>query len=142
MPSRCCLVDEFGEGELRGPIDINVQVQLTFACPHIGDVDLEIADRIRFELLLGRLVALDIRQTGDTMALQAAMQGRSRRVRDRRLQAVEKFVERQQSMPTEGNDDRFLIQRQHRRMQVFRPVGRSAREGRFFHLATVFWLTP
>ena len=43
------------------------------------------------------------------MALQAAMQGRARQVRDRRLQRVEAVVERQQGMLAEGDDHRLLL---------------------------------
>lgn len=39
--------------------------------PHLGDVDVEIADRIALELLPYGLVTLDIRQPADAVALQA-----------------------------------------------------------------------
>jgi hypothetical protein len=35
----------------------------------LGNVDVEVADRIGLELALARLVALDLRQTGDAVTL-------------------------------------------------------------------------
>lgn len=48
------------------------------------------------------------------MALQTAMQGRSRQVRNRRLQAVETVVERQQGVTAESNDNRLVFTGQDR----------------------------
>ena len=79
------LRDELGEGELRGSIDRNIQMQLAFRRLHLSDVDMEEADRVALELPLGRLVALDIRQPADAMALQTAVQRRARQMRDCRL---------------------------------------------------------
>src|SRR6478735_8163971 len=39
-------------------------------------------------------------------------------MRDRRLQSIEAIVERQQSMPAEGDDDRLLLDRQHGRSRL------------------------
>ena len=65
---------QFDEDELRRPIDGDEHVQLTLLGAHLGNVDVEVADRIVFELLLVRLVAFNIRQLADTVTLQAAMQ--------------------------------------------------------------------
>ena len=46
--------------------------------------------------------------------LQTAMQRRARQMRDRRLQGVEAIVERKQRVLTEGDDNRFLFNREHR----------------------------
>jgi hypothetical protein len=72
------------------------------------------------------------------MALQAAMQGRSREMRDRGLEGIEAIVERQQlclrkaimiaSSSVESTVD----------LASFGPVGRSVTVSRFFHLPTVF----
>jgi hypothetical protein len=37
---------------------------------------MEVADRVALELLLGRLIAFDLRQPADAMAHEAAMQSR------------------------------------------------------------------
>jgi hypothetical protein len=63
-------------------------------CTHLCDVDVEVADRVALELLLRRLVALDIRQPADAMTLEAAVQRRSRQVWDCRLQRIETLVQR------------------------------------------------
>src|SRR6478752_5838574 len=39
-------------------------------------------------------------------------------MRDRRLQSIEAIVERQQSMPAEGDDHRLLLDRQHGRSRL------------------------
>jgi hypothetical protein len=49
---------------------------------NLGDVEVEVADWIGFELALVRLVAFDLRKAGDAVALQAAMQRRAGQVGD------------------------------------------------------------
>ena len=73
------------EGELRRPVDCDEEVQLAFRRPHFGDVDVEVADRVSFELAPSGLVAVDLRQSRDAVALQAAVQRRAGQIRDRRL---------------------------------------------------------
>lgn len=68
------LLMQFDEGELRGAVNGDEHVQLALFGAHLGDVDVEIADRIGLELLLRRPVAFDVRQAADAVALQAAMQ--------------------------------------------------------------------
>jgi hypothetical protein len=53
---------------------------------HLGDIDVEIADRVGLELGLDRLFAFDIAQAAYAMALQTAMQGRARQMRQGRLE--------------------------------------------------------
>jgi hypothetical protein len=60
--------------------------------------------------------------------LQASVQRGSRQVRNRGLQRVEAIVERQQRVPSEGDDDRFLLDRQDRRFDVLR-AGWEVAEG-------------
>ncbi len=47
--------------ELRSPVDSDEQVELAFGSSHLGQVDVEEADRIGVELLSLGLVAFDIR---------------------------------------------------------------------------------
>ena len=133
---------QFDEGELGGSVDRHEEVELALFGPDLGDVDVEEADRVVLEPGALRLVAVGIGQAGDAMTLKAAMQRRSRQMRDCRLKRVETVVERQQRMAAEGDDDGFLLDRQHRRSRLFRSGARSATEPRFFHLATVFGLIP
>jgi hypothetical protein len=53
---------QFDEGKLRCSIDRHEHVELAINRAHLGDVDVEIADRIGFELLLGGDLAVDLRQ--------------------------------------------------------------------------------
>jgi len=53
---------QFDEGELRRSIDRHEHVKFAFGRAHLGDVDMEIADRIGFEFPLGRDLAVDFRQ--------------------------------------------------------------------------------
>lgn len=54
--------------------DSDEHVQLALLGPDLGNVDVEVADRVALEFPLRRFVALDIREPADAMALQAAMQ--------------------------------------------------------------------
>ena len=63
-PARDLFV-QFDEGELRGPIDCNDEIELALSGSNLGDVDMEIADRIDLELALGRGFAFDLGQPRD-----------------------------------------------------------------------------
>jgi hypothetical protein len=81
---------------------------------------MKIADRIGLELALGRSFAFDLRQARDPMALEAAMQRRARQVRDGRLQSVKAIIERQQRMPSKGDDHGLLLDGQDGRSGLLR----------------------
>lgn len=66
--------DEFDEGELAGSVDGYEQAQLAFGGLHLGDVDVEIADRVGLELALRLLVARHLRRSADPVPLLAPMQ--------------------------------------------------------------------
>ena len=80
---------QFGEGELAGAIDSHKHGQLALLGPHLGDIDVEIANRIRLERSAEQTIhwivcssgsnlrfrSLDVWQTADVMTLQQAMQG-------------------------------------------------------------------
>ena len=68
------------------------------------------ADQVALELALGWFVAVHVRQSGDAMTPQAAMQRRPRQMRDGRLERIEAVVKRQQCMSAEGNDDSLVFQ--------------------------------
>ena len=80
----------------------------------------KIADRIGLELALGGASPSTWGNRRDPVALQTAMQGRARQVRDGRLQGVEAVVERQQGMPSEGDDDGLFLDGQDRRSGLLR----------------------
>ena len=55
VAARDCLA-ELDKDELRGPVDGDEEIELAFGGSDLGDIDMEIADRIGLELpLLGRL---------------------------------------------------------------------------------------
>lgn len=108
-----CLPDQLHESKFAGAINGDIEKKLAPGGLHLGNVDVEISDRISPELLLVRLVALHIRQLRNAMALKAAMQGRPGQVRDGRLQRVKAVIERKQRVLAESHDDRLLLDRQH-----------------------------
>jgi hypothetical protein len=69
---------QLDKDEFRRSIDGDKEMELAFFGPHFGNVDVEEADRVGFELLPRRLAPLDIRQLADAVALQTTMQRRSR----------------------------------------------------------------
>jgi len=106
------LLMQFDEGELRGPVDCDDEMELALSGSNLGDVDMEIADRVGLEFALGRGFAFDLRKPRNPVALKTAMQRRARQMRNCRLKRVETVVERQQSMPSEGDHDRLLFNSQ------------------------------
>lgn len=64
---------EFGKSELGSSVNGHKQIELALGCLHLGNVDVEVADWVALELLLGRLVALNIWQPRDAMTLQTSM---------------------------------------------------------------------
>jgi len=76
LPSRppVRLVDELGDRKLAGAVDADEQVELAFGNLNLGDIYVKEADRVALEALSLRLVPLNVRQTGYTMTLQAAVQ--------------------------------------------------------------------
>ena len=103
------LLVHLDEGELRRPIDGDEQVEFALRGSNFGDVDMKIADRIGLEFAFGGGFAFDLRQPGDPVALQTPVKGRARQMRDGGLQGIKAVVERQQSMPSECNDDGLFL---------------------------------
>ncbi len=81
---------------------------------------MEVANWVCFELLLGFLVSRHFGQSADPVVLKTAVQRGPREVRDRGLQGLEAIVQRQQSVPTEGNDDGLFLDRQCRGLAMLR----------------------
>ena len=65
---------QLDEGELAGSVNGDEEIELALNGLHLGDVDVEEADRTGFECLLRRLLAVDVRQPSDAVALQTAVQ--------------------------------------------------------------------
>jgi hypothetical protein len=68
------LLVQFHKGKLGRAINRNQQIEPSLLSAHFGDVDVEVADRIGLELLLGRLVAGHLGEAADAMPLQTTMQ--------------------------------------------------------------------
>ncbi len=106
----CRLLVQLDEGELGRTVDGNEQVEPPFRRVDLGQIDVEVAERVGLEARPLGLVAIDLRQSADPVALQATMQRRARQVRDRRLKRVEAVVQRQKRVTTKGDDDRFVLE--------------------------------
>jgi hypothetical protein len=64
---------QLDEGELGRAVDRDKQIEPALLGADLGDVDMEVADRIALELALLGLVAVDLRQPADLVPLKAAM---------------------------------------------------------------------
>ena len=135
------LLVQLDEGELRRQIDGDKQVEFALRSSNLGEVDMEIADRIGLEFAFGGGFAFDLRQPGDPVALRH--RGRDERVRCgmvgcrayRQSSSGNKVCLRKATTTASSSTDRTVD------LGSFGPVGRSETEGRAFHLATVFGLT-
>jgi len=63
----CGLLVQLGEGELRGPIDGDEEIEPALRGAYFGDVDVEVADRVGLELALYALAVLDVRESRDAV---------------------------------------------------------------------------
>lgn len=54
------LRNELNESELGGPVDGDEEIELAFSGTHLGKIDMEVADGVRFEFALLGLVTLDL----------------------------------------------------------------------------------
>ena len=63
---------EFDEGKLRGPVDRDEEVEFAFGGSNLGNIDMEVSDRISLELSLRRGFPFNLGQPRDSMAPQAA----------------------------------------------------------------------
>ena len=115
---------QLDEGKLRRAVDGDEQVKLAGLRPDLGDIDVEIAERVSLELAFAWGGALELGQSGDAVTLQTAVQAGAGQVRDGRLQRVEAVVERQQGVPPEGHDDRLVLQAEHAGTGLLRPHAR------------------
>jgi len=110
-----CFFGELYHSELRGSVDGHQQVELAFGRSHLGQVDVEEADRIGSEPFPASLVALDLGQAADAVTFQTTMKRRAGELRDRGPQGIQAVVERQQCVPAKRDDDSFLFHRQNGR---------------------------
>jgi hypothetical protein len=81
-------------GKFACTVNGDKQVELAFFRADLRDVDMDVAKGIWLELFLRRFIAFHIRQAVDAMPLQAAMEGGSGQMRQRRLQRIQAVIER------------------------------------------------
>jgi hypothetical protein len=112
---------QLGIGKLAGAVDGDEQLEFAFFGPHFGDLDGEGADRIGLKLFPLRLIAFQIRQAAEAMALKAPMQGRSCQVRQRGLQGLQAVIQWQQGMLAEGDYQGFFLPGQYGRGGPLQP---------------------
>ena len=73
---------QFDVGKLGGAVDRHEHVELSLFGPHLCDVDVEEADRVGLELLLGLFLAVDVWQPADAVTLIAPVQRGACQMRD------------------------------------------------------------
>ena len=77
------LLDQLGHSEFAGSVKGRMEKKLALSGLHPGNVDVEDPNRVTFEPWTSGLVALDIRQTQNTVPRKTPMERRPRQVRDR-----------------------------------------------------------
>lgn len=100
-----CAFDQFNKGELRGTVDSHEQIEFAFSGANLGQVDMEVADRVALELLPVGLAAFHFRKTADAMPFQATMQRRTGQPGNGGLEGIETVVQRQQGVSAKSNDN-------------------------------------
>jgi len=130
------------KGEPGGAIDGDQESEPALGGMDLGEVDAEEAGRVGLEPASGRGAALDFEQPGDVVSLEAAVQRRPGRMRDGGLQGIRAVVQRQQGMPTKGDDDGLVLDAEHGGPRLFGARRQVVDELRCVYLAMVFWLTP
>jgi hypothetical protein len=100
---------QLDKGGLRRSVDGDKQVELALRGSNLGDADMKIADSIGLEFAFGGGFTFHLGQPRDPVALQTPVKGRARQMRDGGLQSVQAVVERQQGMPSEGDDDGLFL---------------------------------
>jgi hypothetical protein len=98
-----------GVGKRASAVDGDQQVELAFCGPYVGTRDVEVADRLRLECFLRRLVAFQIWQAAEAMPLKAPMPGRSGQVRPRGLHGIQAVIQWQQRRLAAGDHERCFL---------------------------------
>jgi hypothetical protein len=118
----------------------DIEVKFALGGLNLGDIDMEVADRIGLERLLGRLIAFDLCQAADAMSLKAAVKRLINSDAEwwaggptdtRRVVAAYDGGRRRQPLPLQPSV-----------LSISTLSGRSATKLRFLHFAAVFGLMP
>jgi len=73
------------EGELRGAVDRDQEIELALFGTHLGDIEMEVADRVGLEFLAPGTITVHIGKSGDAVPLQITVQRRPSQLGDGRL---------------------------------------------------------
>ena len=125
-----------GRGGLADAVDSDEHVELTCFRTDLGRVEMKVANRRGCELLLGRLVTLEVRQAADAMPLQTARPRGAGQVRQRGLQGIQAVIKRQPRMLAKRDQQRFCLRRQACGAGWLRAHGRIVPGVRCGHFAT------
>ena len=105
--------DESGKSKLGGAIHGHEEPELAFLGPDLGEINVEVADGIGLELLLGPAgMALQFRQPADAMTLKTAVQDGAGELRDSGLQGVETVILGQQRVLAKSHANRLFLDAQ------------------------------
>ena len=133
---------QLNEGELGHPIDGDEAVEPALGGLDLGDVDLEVAERLGLELAFSWSSALELGQSGDVVPLQTAVQRRRCQVRDVGLKGIQAVIQRQEVCRRKATTTASSSAESAVDWACFGPVDRSWTELRLRHLATVLVLMP
>jgi hypothetical protein len=131
---------QLGLGTRARAVDGHEQIERAFFGVHLGDIAVEVSERVGLEGLCGGLTAFGVRQATDAMPLQAAMPRRAGQVRERRLQRIQAVIQRQQRMLATRDDQRGFLQCQDGGAQLLRPHRRIVHVRPLFPLGHSLWI--
>lgn len=69
-----CLFMKLGYSKLRSPVDGHQKIELAPPSANLSEINVKVAQRMDFELLFIGLIACNIGQTGDTVALKTSVE--------------------------------------------------------------------
>lgn len=102
------IVAELDVGELRDAIYREEHIEFSATETEFADINVDVSDLGLRESALSDGHVHGLRQTGNAMAQQTAMQARPGKVRDTVAQTAQNIVERQQCATAEFDDHRFF----------------------------------
>lgn len=126
---------EFGDREPGRPVDGHDEIEPAIGCLQLCNVDMEVANGVVLELLLGRLVALQLSAAARYRA--AADSGTAASAPDARWPTAAR-KQWQLGMPAKAQPTASSSTNKTAERGCLGPVGRSATEARFLQFATVF----
>jgi len=97
------------EGELGGSINGHEEIELALCGSHLGQVDVEVADGVGFELFAGWTGRVKPWQATDAVTLEAAMKSGAGQLWDGGLEGVKAIIEREQRVLAKGHSHGLLF---------------------------------